>query len=178
MFEVTPSCPLIFSLWRVYQNKRQSMKGFVFAYFTNKMENILWEVWYFDTITGFAKLTVLKAFYESLNSSLKLISFLHFFFQICQWALILSGFLMFMFSAALFSVVFVFHFLCLICSLVWRVLPAPRQLGSERCCWRRKGFHVPSEILAVCSPPSRFLVRASGAEVRASVLSCQHRRAH
>lgn len=70
MFRITPPCPLIFSLWRVYQNKRQSMRGF-FAFATNQMENILWEVWYFDTITGFAKQTALKPFYESLNSSLK-----------------------------------------------------------------------------------------------------------
>ena len=46
------------------------MRGF-FAFATNQMENILWEVWYFDTITGFAKQTALKPFYESLNSSLK-----------------------------------------------------------------------------------------------------------
>lgn len=43
----------------------------LFAFATNQMENILWGVWDFDAITGFAKQTALKLFYKSLNSSLK-----------------------------------------------------------------------------------------------------------
>lgn len=74
MLRITPPCPLL-SLWRLYQNKRQSIRGlgffFAFAFATNQMENILWEVWYFDTITRFAKQTALKPFYEFLNISLK-----------------------------------------------------------------------------------------------------------
>lgn len=43
----------------------------LFAFSTNQMENILWEVLDFDVITGFAKQSALKLFYKSLNSSLK-----------------------------------------------------------------------------------------------------------
>lgn len=43
----------------------------LFAFFTNQMENISWEVWDFDVIRGFAKQTALKLFYKPLNSSLK-----------------------------------------------------------------------------------------------------------
>lgn len=47
----------------------------LFAFATNQMENILWGVWDFDAITGFAKQTALKLFYKSLNSSLKRVLF-------------------------------------------------------------------------------------------------------
>lgn len=47
----------------------------LFAFSTNQMENILWEVWDFDTITGFANQTALKLFYKLLNSSLKRVLF-------------------------------------------------------------------------------------------------------
>lgn len=72
MFRIAPPWPLIFFLWRVYQNKRQTRTGLFFTFATNRqMENILWEVWYFDTNTGFAKQTALNPFYMSLSSSLK-----------------------------------------------------------------------------------------------------------